>query len=151
MIINRSKISRLCSIQSEHQRNNLYCRLLPIIKFSYSLQSQIMQIRKRFILEIHVICLGLCYYSANYLFFYVIYILMLHLHWLFIIVCRVSLGVTTLLTMSTQQASINNSLPPVAYTKVRFNVQYLTYFIIYTNDLILLFWIVGRRRSCVFL
>jgi hypothetical protein len=31
--------------------------------------------------------------------------------------CRVSLGVTTLLTMSTQQASINNSLPPVAYTK----------------------------------
>jgi len=30
---------------------------------------------------------------------------------------RVSLGVTTLLTMSTQQASINNSLPPVAYTK----------------------------------
>ena len=30
---------------------------------------------------------------------------------------RVSLGVTTLLTMSTQTASINNSLPPVAYTK----------------------------------
>ncbi|XP_040565593.1 glutamate-gated chloride channel isoform X1 [Lepeophtheirus salmonis] len=30
---------------------------------------------------------------------------------------RVSLGVTTLLTMSTQTASISNSLPPVAYTK----------------------------------
>ena len=30
---------------------------------------------------------------------------------------RVSLGVTTLLTMSTQTASINNSLPPVAYPK----------------------------------
>ena len=30
---------------------------------------------------------------------------------------RVALGVTTLLTMSTQTASINNSLPPVAYTK----------------------------------
>jgi hypothetical protein len=29
----------------------------------------------------------------------------------------VALGVTTLLTMSTQTASINNSLPPVAYTK----------------------------------
>ena len=31
---------------------------------------------------------------------------------------RVSLGVTTLLAMSTTQASINSSLPPVAYTKV---------------------------------
>ena len=30
---------------------------------------------------------------------------------------RVALGVTTLLAMSTQQASINRSLPPVAYTK----------------------------------
>lgn len=30
---------------------------------------------------------------------------------------RVSLGVTTLLAMSTTQASINSSLPPVAYTK----------------------------------
>ena len=32
---------------------------------------------------------------------------------------RVALGVTTLLAMSTTQASIQNSLPPVAYTKVR--------------------------------
>ena len=45
---------------------------------------------------------------------------------------RVSLGVTTLLTMSTQTASINNSLPPVAYTKaidvwtgVRINIYYV--------------------------
>jgi hypothetical protein len=30
---------------------------------------------------------------------------------------RVSLGVTTLLTMSTQTGSINSALPPVAYTK----------------------------------
>ena len=35
----------------------------------------------------------------------------------FAVPARVSLGVTTLLTMSTQTASINNSLPPVAYTK----------------------------------
>ena len=33
---------------------------------------------------------------------------------------RVALGVTTLLTMSTKTASISNSLPPVAYTKVVF-------------------------------
>ena len=32
---------------------------------------------------------------------------------------RVALGVTTLLTMSTKTASISNSLPPVAYTKVK--------------------------------
>ena len=31
---------------------------------------------------------------------------------------RVALGVTTLLTMSTQIAGVNRSLPPVAYTKV---------------------------------
>lgn len=30
---------------------------------------------------------------------------------------RVALGVTTLLTMSTQTGSINSALPPVAYTK----------------------------------
>ena len=30
---------------------------------------------------------------------------------------RVTLGVTSLLTMSTKTASITNSLPPVAYTK----------------------------------
>ena len=30
---------------------------------------------------------------------------------------RVSLGVTTLLAMSTTQAGINSKLPPVAYTK----------------------------------
>ena len=32
---------------------------------------------------------------------------------------RVMLTITTLLAMSTTTASINNSLPPVAYTKVR--------------------------------
>ena len=34
---------------------------------------------------------------------------------------RVALGVTTLLAMSTTQASIQNSLPPVAYTKELLN------------------------------
>ena len=37
--------------------------------------------------------------------------------WPFQVPARVSLGVTTLLAMSTTQASINSSLPPVAYTK----------------------------------
>ena len=36
---------------------------------------------------------------------------------LFQVPARVALGVTTLLAMSTTQASIQNSLPPVAYTK----------------------------------
>ena len=41
------------------------------------------------------------------------------LEWYFQAVpARVALGVTTLLTMSTKTASISNSLPPVAYTKV---------------------------------
>ena len=34
---------------------------------------------------------------------------------------RVNLCVTTLLAMSTSMASIQSSLPPVAYTKVTFN------------------------------
>ena len=36
---------------------------------------------------------------------------------IFQVPARVALGVTTLLAMSTTQASIQNSLPPVAYTK----------------------------------
>ena len=36
----------------------------------------------------------------------------------FAVPARVALGVTTLLTMSTQNAGINQSLPPVSYTKV---------------------------------
>ena len=40
---------------------------------------------------------------------------------------RVALGVTTLLAMSTTQASIQNSLPPVAYTKVWVISTYLQY------------------------
>ena len=41
---------------------------------------------------------------------------------------RVALGVTTLLTMSTQTASISSTLPPVAYTKAIdvWQVQYST-------------------------
>ena len=34
---------------------------------------------------------------------------------------RVALVITTLLAMSTTTSSINSALPPVAYTKVRFN------------------------------
>lgn len=36
---------------------------------------------------------------------------------------RVSLGVTTLLTMATQTSGINASLPPVSYTKVLLTVE----------------------------
>ena len=36
---------------------------------------------------------------------------------IFQVPARVSLGVTTLLAMSTTQAGINSKLPPVAYTK----------------------------------
>ena len=39
---------------------------------------------------------------------------------------RVMLTITTLLAMSTTTASINNSLPPVAYTKVSVEAQTLT-------------------------
>ena len=42
---------------------------------------------------------------------------------------RVALGVTTLLTMSTQIAGVNRSLPPVAYTKVRPFQNYTLYII----------------------
>ena len=46
---------------------------------------------------------------------------------------RVMLTITTLLAMSTTTASINNSLPPVAYTKVNQfkvegNIWFLKYF-----------------------
>ena len=45
--------------------------------------------------------------------------LFIHSFWLdaHAVPARVALGVTTLLTMSTQTASINSALPPVAYTK----------------------------------
>ena len=47
-----------------------------------------------------------------------------------------ALGVTTLLAMSTTQASIQNSLPPVAYTKVWVISTYLQYLHISTRQAI---------------
>ena len=46
---------------------------------------------------------------------------------------RVALGVTTLLTMSTKTASISNSLPPVAYTKVFGSVKVVAFIFIFVQ------------------
>ena len=40
---------------------------------------------------------------------------------------RVALTITTLLAMSTTTSSINSSLPPVAYTKVRYETYSTNY------------------------
>ena len=58
---------------------------------------------------------------------------------------RVSLGVTTLLTMSTQTASISSTLPPVAYTKAIdvWQVKDITIYILstmYCNTVLLNVW-----------
>ena len=44
------------------------------------------------------------------------------------VTARVALGVITLLAMSSTMGSIQQSLPPVAYTKVREYMQYNIYF-----------------------
>ena len=62
---------------------------------------------------------------------------------------RVMLTITTLLAMSTTTASINNSLPPVAYTKVNqsFMASYFALFYIIDSMLVLEF--TTKKSLCI--
>ena len=62
---------------------------------------------------------------------------------------RVMLTITTLLAMSTTTASINNSLPPVAYTKVNYIYAILwSESIAIRRNLFLYFWM-NKNKTIV--